>query len=88
MHIFFSNAPLHNNCLYHYDTEITTCFLELQRTKKNKHSRWIQLQWSALILTGILIFFLKIWDLINAVVNLNQGKLHDENYVQYLYCML
>lgn len=86
MHIFFSNVPLHNNCLYHYDTEITTCFLELQRNeKKNKHSR---LQCSALILTGILILFLKIWDLINAVVNLNQGKLHDENYVQYLYCML
>lgn len=40
---FFSNVPLHNNCLYHYDTEITTrtgtSFLELQRTKKNKHSR-------------------------------------------------
>lgn len=33
-------------------------------------------------------FFLKNLGFGNAVVNLNQGKLHDENYVQYLYCML
>lgn len=50
--------------------ELQPVFQNYKVIKKNKHSRQIQLQCSALILTGILIFFLKIWDLVMQLLTL------------------